>query len=213
MPRFLNIISFLLVGGVLFALLIANYRTQSRDILHTVAEDVAPDAHIDLVSHPITVNTPGPPVIELQTADPQGRTASVACSTCHSIRKPNLDQTASGSLKEFHQGMQVSHGKLACYACHDPENADALRLAGGKTVEYRDVITLCSQCHSSQATSFAHGAHGGMNGFWDLSRGPQTKNNCIDCHDPHAPKFPKMVVGFKPYDRFLEGEASHDDHQ
>jgi hypothetical protein len=35
------------------------------------------------------------------------------------------------------------------------------------------------------------------------------KNNCIDCHDPHAPAYPKMIVGFKPKDRFNE---PHDEH-
>jgi predicted CXXCH cytochrome family protein len=41
-----------------------------------------------------------------------------------------------------------------------------------------------------------------MNGHWDLTRGPQFKNNCVDCHDPHAPSFPKMIVGFNTKDRF-----------
>ena len=112
---------------------------------------------------------------------------------------------------------------LSCLAaaCTDesvPSDAPAepdgsLRSADGRRIPYAEVMTLCSQCHGSQATAFAHGAHGGMTGFWDLSRGPQMKNNCIDCHDPHAPQFPKMVVEFKPRDRFLEGEAAHDDHE
>ena len=117
--------------------------------------------------------------------------------------------------------MTFDHGSIACYACHNPHDSDALRLADGSSVAYENVITLCSQCHSKQAESFAHGAHGGMNGHWDLSRGPQMKNNCIDCHDPHVPKYPKMIVGFKPKDRFneppsaehnQEGTAAHDNH-
>jgi hypothetical protein len=74
-------------------------------------------------------------------------------------------------------------------------------------------MTLCAQCHSAQAAAFAVGAHGGMQGFWDLSRGPQTKHNCIDCHDPHAPQFPRMVVDFKPIDRFHPGAPSDDVHE
>jgi hypothetical protein len=144
----------------------------------------------------------GPPRIELAGQDPQGRMASVACSTCHSVRKPNLDNKTASALDEFHQGMTMVHGNLACYACHHPDHPDALRLADGSVLAFTDVLTLCSQCHSKQAESFAHGAHGGMNGHWDLSRGPQFKNNCVDCHDPHAPSYPKMIVGFKPKDRF-----------
>ncbi|QDU89798.1 Doubled CXXCH motif (Paired_CXXCH_1) [Pirellulimonas nuda] len=174
----------------------------------------APPAPASVAAYQVNIRRPsGPPLIELAGADPQGRAASVACSTCHSVRKPNLENKTAASLDEFHQGLTVNHGALACYACHSPDNADTLRLADGTTVEYVDVMTLCSQCHSKQAESFAHGAHGGMNGFWDLSRGPQTKNNCIDCHDPHAPKYPKMVVDFKPHDRFLDAsEEPHDRH-
>ncbi|MFT7633353.1 MAG: formate-dependent nitrite reductase cytochrome c552 subunit, partial [Mariniblastus sp.] len=77
----------------------------------------------------------------------------------------------------------------------------------GTKVEFTDVMTLCAQCHGPQMTDYEHGAHGGMNGHWDLNRGPQTKNNCVDCHQPHAPKFPKMQPTFKPRDRFLKQEG------
>ena len=155
----------------------------------------------------------GPPLVELASGDPLGRVGQVACSTCHSVRKPNLENRDSSSLDEFHQGLKVGHGKLACYACHNPDDADSLRSADGSKISYQDVMQLCSQCHGPQATSFAHGAHGGMIGFWDLSQGPQIKNNCIDCHDPHSPSFPKMIVSFKPRDRFLGEKAKHDDHE
>jgi formate-dependent nitrite reductase cytochrome c552 subunit len=152
---------------------------------------------------------PGPPIVKLASSDPQQRTAEVACSTCHSIRPPNLENRSASTLDEFHQRLEFAHGQLACYSCHNPSNSETLRLADGSEVAYAEVLTLCSQCHSKQAESFAHGAHGGMNGHWDLSRGPQTKNNCIDCHDPHSPKYPQMVVTFKPKDRFNSAEDSH----
>jgi len=117
--------------------------------------------------------------------------------------------------------MTFNHGKITCYACHTPDGSDTLRLADGRLLGYENVMTLCTQCHGPQMTAYAHGAHGGMNGHWDLTRGPQMKNNCIDCHDPHAPSYPKMIVGFKPKDRFNkpasddhapERAESHDDH-
>jgi hypothetical protein len=160
--------------------------------------------------HTVLIRKPsGPPKVKLAQADPQQRPAEVACSTCHSIRTPNYDNRSSAALDEFHQGLEFSHGQLACYACHNPTNADTLRLADGSTLEFTEVMSLCSQCHSKQAESFAHGAHGGMTGFWDLTRGPQTKNACIDCHDPHSPKYPQMIVTFKPKDRFNPSEDSH----
>ncbi len=163
---------------------------------------------------PVHVRQPeGPPTVELAAVDPLGRTGRVACVTCHDSREPNLANRQASQLDEFHQGLQVQHGQLACYACHQPQDASSLRAADGTSIAYQDVLKLCSQCHAQQADAFAHGAHGGMRGYWDRSRGIQYRNNCIDCHDPHAPKYPKMIVGFKPRDRFLTGEAAHDQHE
>ncbi|MGB7345550.1 MAG: hypothetical protein WBD20_15155 [Pirellulaceae bacterium] len=159
-----------------------------------------------------TIRRPaGPPTIQLEQADPQGRKGSIACSTCHSVRDPDYTTKTPADLDQFHQNMQIAHGTLTCYSCHNPDDADALRLADSTSVAYPDVMTLCAQCHGPQARDYAHGAHGGMTGYWDLKRGPRTRNNCIDCHDPHVPKFPSMNPTFKPRDRFLNSdEASHE---
>lgn len=188
-------------------------RSTSRATSHTFGDAAAQGVQLRSgasANFPVHVRQPaGAPRIELAGVDPHGRKASVACSTCHGVRPANFENVSAATLDEFHQGMTFQHGQIACYSCHHPDNADALRLADGTTVAYENVMTLCSQCHGSQATAFAHGAHGGMNGHWDLSRGPQMKNNCIDCHDPHAPSYPKMIVGFKPKDRF-NAPAEHD---
>lgn len=211
----------LLVASLLTA---SAWQTTKRDEPHTL---LAKSAHAAVeetpeYAHPnepfqrtddgkryaVTIRQPdGPPRIELEQTDPLGRQGSVACSTCHSALPPNRNVRSGQDLDTFHQGMKFEHGNLTCYACHDPGGADMLRLADGSSVEYRDVMTLCSQCHGPQATAFAHGAHGGMNGFWDLSRGPQQRNNCVDCHAPHTPSFPKMLPTFKPKDRFLSAES------
>ena len=125
-----------------------------------------------------------------------------------------MNNRTPADLDQFHQQMNFVHGKLACYACHAPDDADRLHLADGTKVEYSQVMTLCGQCHGPQVRDYEHGAHGGMNGYWDLSRGPRTRNSCVDCHDPHVPKFPTMQPTFKPYDRFLSpphaSEAPHE---
>ncbi|MCG8649472.1 MAG: hypothetical protein MI861_06550, partial [Pirellulales bacterium] len=151
----------------------------------------------------------GAPVLELVRPDPQGRTGSVACSTCHSVRDPDYSNRAPSDLKQFHQDMPLAHGTIACYSCHNPDDADTLRLADTTVVPYPEVMTLCAQCHGPQAKDYAHGVHGGMTGYWDTSRGPRSRNNCIDCHDPHVPAFPKMRPSFKAHDRFLEPVAAH----
>ena len=224
MTRFANLLialsTCLFASAVLGILLQPKGRakTHSRQALDALANPSGSSRE----AYAVTVRKPsGPPRIELSGSDPQGRSGSVACSTCHAVRQSNFDNKTAATLDEFHQGMEFHHGNITCYACHNPNESDALRLADGSSVTYENVMTLCSQCHSKQADSFAHGAHGGMNGYWDLSRGPQMKNNCIDCHDPHVPKYPQMIVGFKPKDRFnepsnaehqQEGTTAHDTH-
>ena len=41
---------------------------------------------------------------------------------------------------------------------------------------------------------------GGMNGYWDLSRGPRERHACTTCHDPHAPAYVGMMPARGPVD-------------
>lgn len=157
------------------------------------------------VKFPVQINKPdGPPTVDTGGLDAHGAVVTVSCSTCHTIRQPNHLNKTVKSLDEFHSGMAFSHGTVSCLSCHNSNDYDALKLADGTRVEFTDVMTLCAQCHGPQMRDYQHGVHGGMNGYWDLTRGPQVKNNCVDCHNPHAPQFPKMQPTFKPKDRFLE---------
>lgn len=153
----------------------------------------------------------GPPVIELKPTDPLVKSGRATCSTCHRLREPNPQNRTPGDLRDFHQNMSLAHGNLTCYMCHNPDDTDTLRLADGQPVQYQNVMTLCAQCHGVVAKDYARVAHGGMSGYWDLTRGERIRNNCIDCHDPHVPQFPKMQPTFKPRDRFLT-PSGHDVH-
>lgn len=156
-------------------------------------------------SFPVEIRRPaGPPQVDTGLKDVHGNSVMVSCATCHATRTPNAENRRPEDLDEFHVGLSLVHGQVACLSCHNSNDYESLKLADGSRVEFTDVMTLCAQCHGTQMTDYEHNAHGGMNGYWDLSRGPQTKNNCIDCHNPHRPKFPKMNPGFKPRDRFLE---------
>jgi len=124
--------------------------------------------------------------------DVHGHPVTVACSTCHQTREPNLDNKVASDLNEFHGTLEFSHGSISCLSCHNSNDYDALKLADGTRVEYSDVMTLCAQCHGPQTRDYEHRVHGGYNGFWDRKRGSQFKNNCVDCHNPHTPQFPKM---------------------
>lgn len=153
----------------------------------------------------VTIRRPsGPPRVDTGLKDVHGDLITVSCSTCHAARSTNAGNRSAQDLDEFHSELAFSHGTISCLSCHNPDDYDALKLADGQRVEFSDVMTLCAQCHGPQMRAYEHGAHGGMTGHWDLSRGPRMKNNCVDCHSPHAPQFPSMRPTFKPYDRFLE---------
>jgi hypothetical protein len=152
--------------------------------------------------HPVTIQQPaGPPRVNTGTTNFHGQVVTVACGTCHATTQPNARTHTSVELDQFHQGLKYAHGELTCLSCHNSTNYDTLRLADGRSVEFTDVMTLCGQCHGSQLRDYQHGAHGGMTGYWDLSRGPRTRNNCVNCHDPHSPKYPLARPVFPPRDR------------
>ena len=159
---------------------------------------------------PVTIKKPpGPPRVATGSVDSSGNEVTVSCSTCHATRDPNFDNKAPADLNEFHGSLGFNHGNISCLSCHNPNDYDSLKLADGSRVEYSDVMVLCGQCHGPQMRDYEHGTHGGMSGYWDLSRGPRVRNNCVDCHQPHSPQFPKMQPTFKPKDRFLEA-AGHE---
>lgn len=165
------------------------------------------DVASPLKKFPITIRKPdGPPRALTGLNDVNGNPITVSCSTCHAARQPNLENKLPADLNEFHSKLTFSHGTVSCLSCHNSTDYDALKLADGTRVEFTEVMTLCAQCHGPQMRDYEHGVHGGMNGHWDLTRGPREKNNCIDCHNPHAPQFPKMQPTFKPKDRFLHKE-------
>ncbi len=164
--------------------------------------------------YPVTIN-PGPPVptIECGVVNADGTPVTVSCAVCHTTRNPDHGNRTSGDLTDFHQSVLVAHGNITCLSCHNESDYETLGLADGHAVEYRDVMQLCAQCHGQQMTDYLHGAHGGMTGYWDLSKGPRTRNNCVDCHHPHQPSFPSMQPTFKPFDRTPVGHeegARHD---
>lgn len=134
---------------------------------------------------------------------------AVLCGTCHSTPPawpPKLDPA---ELKEFHTQMRFEHGNNSCASCHDMAQRDLLKLADGTKLPFEKTLALCSQCHGSQAKDYAHGAHGGLNGTWDPKYGPRTRNHCTNCHDPHAPAYPKVMPAPPPKDRFLTPTAHH----
>lgn len=137
--------------------------------------------------------------------DPAGRPIRIACSVCHhDMVQPKRDNEHVKQLEQFHQGIVLEHGRHSnCVACHNPPDFSAFRLASGKVIEYGNVVELCAQCHGGQWEDYQNGAHGGMTGYWDLSRGERDRNHCLDCHNPHHPAAGQVQPAPRPRYRFL----------
>jgi predicted CXXCH cytochrome family protein len=151
----------------------------------------------------VTIRKPaGPPTIKTGALDHKGEPITIACATCHTTKPANAEARLGTPLPLFHQHLVAKHANLSCVSCHNAaEGYGSLRLA--------EVMTLCAQCHGPQFRDYQHGAHGGMTGHWDLTKGGRVRNNCIDCHDSHAPKYPTVAPAPGPNDRFLNKDG-HD---
>jgi hypothetical protein len=162
--------------------------------------------------HAVEIRKPaGPPVFHTGIKDASGKSVTMACAECHKTREPNPENRLGRPMALFHQDLKGPHGNLTCVSCHNPADRTAtLRLADGTALPYTEVMQLCAQCHGPQYRDYEHGAHGGMTGYWDLSKGGRTRANCIDCHNPHAPKYQPVQPARGPNDRGTAKETGHE---
>ena len=92
-----------------------------------------------------------------------------------------------------HKNIQLDHGNNRfCLNCHHPTNRNAFVDYDGAEIAQADVVKLCAKCHGTIYRDWQAGVHGRQNGFWNASMGDKTKLRCIQCHDPHSPKFKSM---------------------
>jgi len=169
--------------------------------------------------HPVHIHIPasidGSPRVATGRIDAQERPVTVACSSCHATGSAEDALTDDRGLDRFHQGLHVEHGSLSCLSCHDPDNYDRLHLADGTSIRYRDTMRLCAQCHGPQYRDYQNGSHGGMTGYWDREQGERRRNHCIDCHDAHAPAYPRVQPAPPPLDTSGVGRPGngHDEEE
>ncbi len=157
-----------------------------------------PELHPVVVRHPETLG-----VLDTELRDVRGAPVGMACATCHAAGARPPIAGRAGAPEDFHAGVRLAHGTLTCNSCHDPADRTRLRLADGTSLALAEVMQLCGQCHGPQVRDYERGSHGGMTGYWDLSRGPRVRNSCVACHGAHEPSYPKVVPAAPPRDRFL----------
>lgn len=122
------------------------------------------------------------------------------CSSCHEGMEVN---TKKRSLNE-HTDIKLTHAPnlLWCFGCHDGKNRDKLRLVNGDLIDFTESYRLCGECHGTQFRDWRAGVHGKRTGYF--AGGPRTYFLCVNCHNPHDPKFKPIKPEpppFKPLDK------------
>lgn len=126
------------------------------------------------------------PVRETKGLDLTRMGWSYNCNECHKLFEARWYHT------EFieHKNIKLSHGaNRFCLNCHNPKDRSAFVDYDGSVIPEENVVQLCGRCHGPAYRDWRAGVHGRKNGYWLKAKGPQTQLRCIQCHDPHSPKF------------------------
>jgi hypothetical protein len=133
------------------------------------------------------------------------------CYACHEKGKPLLiqyDENHKIVLPKEHESIVMRHGRHErnnnCYNCHNEANLELLQPRDGRELKFAQSSGLCGSCHGPTFRDWEAGVHGRVNGFWNVSLGEKTRKDCVNCHDPHAPKYPGRKPAPGPH--YLHGD-------
>lgn len=131
------------------------------------------------------------------------------CSDCHKLFESPAETTRSLTQ---HTNIVLNHGvNDRCFNCHHRTNRDAYVDDAGGQIPAHQPELLCGKCHGPVYRDWLNGAHGRTNGYWDASKGPQTRRKCTECHDPHQPAFAAMHPAPGPHTPRM-GDQHFDEH-
>ncbi len=112
------------------------------------------------------------------------------CMDCHEL----IDSQPRSKDLLQHEDIHMAHGLNArCVNCHDSKNRDKLTLRDGEQVGFSQSPMLCAQCHGTTYREWERGVHGKTLGYWDATKGEPNKLGCVECHDPHSPRYAPMA--------------------
>lgn len=110
------------------------------------------------------------------------------CMECHQLLKQPRWHYDRPMVE--HGNIRLEHGNNRfCLNCHHSTNRNAFVDYDGSEIAEQDVVLLCAKCHGPTYRDWQAGVHGRQNGHWNTAMGERTKLRCIQCHDPHQPKF------------------------
>ncbi len=113
------------------------------------------------------------------------------CTECHQTFRSPVERRV---LVAEHTDLKLDHGRNDyCFNCHHLTNRGAYSAHDGSEISSDEPTELCAKCHGLVYRDWEIGAHGRVAGYWDRTKGQADRLFCIQCHDPHAPKFPKIA--------------------
>jgi hypothetical protein len=144
------------------------------------------------------------------------------CYACHEKGKPptlRYDTNQNLIIPKEHPDIVMGHGSHNrnnnCFNCHNETNLELLQPRDGRELKFSDSTQLCGSCHGPTYRDWEAGVHGRTSGYWNRSLGPIQRKDCVNCHNPHSPRFPgrKPAPGPHPLHRVAEAspgiEPSH----
>jgi len=119
------------------------------------------------------------------------------CYVCHEKGKaPQLrfDTNQSLIVPKEHANIVMHHGTHErnnnCFNCHNETNLEQLQTKDKSELKLSNSTPLCGSCHGPTYRDWEAGVHGRTSGYWDRAQGEIDRNDCVNCHNPHSPKFP-----------------------
>lgn len=122
------------------------------------------------------------------------------CYACHEKGKPpplRFDTNHNNQIivpQEHASSIVMGHGSHdrnnLCFNCHDEHNLELLQTRDRRELKLYESTPLCGSCHGPTYRDWEAGVHGRTGGYWNEALGVRTRQNCVDCHNPHKPKIP-----------------------
>lgn len=119
------------------------------------------------------------------------------CYACHEKGKPptlRFDTNQNLIIPKEHSDIVMHHGSHErnnnCFNCHNENNLTLLQTRDRHEVTLANSQLLCGSCHGPTLRDWEAGVHGRTSGYWDRALGPADRKLCVNCHNPHSPKFP-----------------------
>lgn len=141
------------------------------------------------------------------------------CYGCHEKGKVPLiryDTNHSIIIPKEHANIKMGHGRHDrnnnCFNCHNESNLERFQTRDGRELSFGESTPLCGSCHGPTYRDWEAGVHGRTSGYWSRKDGDFSRRGCVDCHNPHAPKFPsrKPAPGPHPLRPVTKATQTHD---